>query len=217
MYLNLKMDYKYINLKMTERKKLWISLIILLLSLIFAFYPMKREVTEYEWIPRRDGNILRINLLDLNPDKFEIEMPCNVVKNDWILKSEGGPAFLLEVLNEYLILTTGFAKGDDLIRNSLKLNIQEDNCLLNLEIKENVNAYFQNNSSKSHFKLNNKTKIYLSSHLKINDKIDNSKIKINIVEKDSLNTTNGKDRKIFFVFIFIIIFYYITSNLRIKK
>lgn len=90
---------------------------IFLLSILFVFFPMQTEKNIYKYTPSTDGPIVRLPLLELTPDNFKLAMRCDVPKNNWILRTSGGPALLIENNENNLVVTTGVANSDKLYQN----------------------------------------------------------------------------------------------------
>ena len=202
---------------MNKNKSFILASIILSLTILFIFYPQTGELNKYQWIPEKDGNKIRLNLLNLNPKKFVLIFPCTVTNNNWLIKSEGGPAFLIEYNNDLITMITGESNNDNLIRNEFNLTklTKNKDCYIKLEyIKDNNQINILTPGRIFNFMISKNTSIFFSSHLVWNEELNPVGVVFEVESQDIVHLKNDDKRLMLLGFIIFLImtYFYLRYN-----
>ena len=93
--------------RITSKRDTFLSIALVVFSFSFIFLPFQSYEHTYQWNPAVDVNKVRLSLLELNPESFEINFPCltEINSRQWIFEAKGGPAFLVEADKNYFYFT----------------------------------------------------------------------------------------------------------------
>ena len=107
-----------------------LTIALFLSAIAFIFTPFQTTQHTYQWIPAKDGNNVRLSLLELNPDSFKINFPCftTIERKQWIFEAKGGPAFLVEADKNYFYFTTGISQSETLVLNKVPRLLGSADC-----------------------------------------------------------------------------------------
>ena len=172
--------------KITSKRDTFLSIALVVFSFSFIFLPFQSYEHTYQWNPAVDGNKVRLSLLELNPESFEINFPCltEINSRQWIFEAKGGPAFLVEADKNYFYFTTGAARSDTLVLNQIPRLIKKLSCESKIIYDSKRGALEISNSEETKIhKLAEGTLFYFSSYTQWNPDVKPEDFKLVIKTK----------------------------------
>jgi hypothetical protein len=167
---------------------------LFLSSIAFIFTPFQTTQHTYQWIPAKDGNNVRLTLLELNPDSFKINFPCftTIDTKQWIFEAKGGPAFLVEADKNYFYFTTGISQSETLVLNKVPrlLDLVDCESVVIYDSKLKALQIFQGEQSDM-FELAENTQFYFSSYIQWNPEIDPKGFELEVKTKYLVDAQKG--------------------------
>ncbi len=204
--------------KISKRNQNLFAIIVLLASIFYIFAPFERSKFIYEWIPEKDGNEVRLTLLDKNPHYFELQIPCNLFDLDvpWILEATGGSALQIALEKESVAVTIGSKERNEVDRIILKN--QDINCnfiYLTYENDENILKIKSKNSEQQKM-ISEDLSFEIASYMTWNSQVPNKDVIIKIETEPNLLIKPSSTKTfliiISFVGILLLLFLFIFMN-----
>jgi hypothetical protein len=176
------------------KRNLVLTTALFLSTVAFIFAPFQTTQHTYEWIPAKDGNSVRLSLLELNPDSFRISFPCfsTIDSKQWIFEAKGGPAFLVEADKNYFYFTTGIPQSETLVLNKVPrlLDLVDCESVVIYDSKLEALQIFQGEQSDV-LELAENTQFYFSSYTQWNSEIDSKGFELEVKTKYLIDAQKG--------------------------
>jgi len=177
-----------------SKHNLVLTTALFLSTIAFVFAPFQTTQHTYQWIPAKDGNNVRLSLLELNPDSFKINFPCftTIDTKQWIFEAKGGPAFLVEADKNYFYFTTGVSQSEILVLNKVPrlLDLVDCESVVIYDSKLKALQIFQGEKSDV-VELTENTQFYFSSYTKWNPEIDPEGFQLEVKTRYLIDAQKG--------------------------
>jgi len=184
---------------MSKNIKAILTLLISVLTFGTIFSYLQGEEFEYIWEPSKTGNKVRLPLLEMEPDYFNLAFPCNLSRSEpnWILDSQGGSALQIQLFPDKINFVL---ENKDLKTKNFTIPrsfLSSNNCVESLTFNRGSReiAYSPSENSES-LNIGQEFQFPIKSWMQWNDEISTESVKITVKTKPELNVTSTQIKKI---------------------